>query len=362
MSDTNDVSKRTVTLLLDAVLIDPALQMREGMNEATIDEYAEAMKEGVAFPPVVVFRAPNGRLWLSDGFHRFKAARRAGRTHLEAEVRPGDRRDALLHAAGANAAHGLRRTRADKQKAVRAVLDDPELCEKSSREIAKICLVSEFLVRSIRAEDGGAINRTPGAAGANDPPAGQPKDITTNTTPPQANGQAHSSDSDPTTAPELPAPPIPPNLKPPPGAGDAWEPPRTLEEYRQYQEETRAANVPRDMVGNELPPRLRDVFAHTFYDDAQRWLGFIASHVQKDPRLFVRLHVYPMAANSFYSRLLAWEQEARQFLEYHRPHAVCIDCRGEGGTCTTCLTTGWLSQGEYNEMLNRTPLAPPMAV
>ena len=46
-------------------------------------------------------------------------------------------RDALLYAAGCNAGHGLRRTGADKLKAVRLILADPEWAKCSSRWIAE---------------------------------------------------------------------------------------------------------------------------------------------------------------------------------------------------------------------------------
>lgn len=40
MKDTNNVSKRTVTLRLDAIIADPALQMREALDAETINDYA----------------------------------------------------------------------------------------------------------------------------------------------------------------------------------------------------------------------------------------------------------------------------------------------------------------------------------
>ncbi len=110
-------------LLLSAIRIDPAVQSRaDGLDEATVEEYAELMRAGVAFPPVRVFRSQGGTLWLAQGFHRAEAARRAGLTEIAAEVAAGERDDAAFDSACANAAHGLRRTNRDKRRAAEAAL------------------------------------------------------------------------------------------------------------------------------------------------------------------------------------------------------------------------------------------------
>src|ERR687889_2199677 len=89
-------------------------------------EYAEAMLNGAQFPPVVVFGEGGNGYWLADGYHRWHAAGIAGLQLLAADVRPGGRREAILHSVGANAEHGLRRTNDDKRRAVRTLLADPE--------------------------------------------------------------------------------------------------------------------------------------------------------------------------------------------------------------------------------------------
>jgi hypothetical protein len=111
--------------------------------EHSVAEYAKAMADGVQFPPIVVF--DDGKtLWLADGHHRVEAARLAGLGVILAEEHKGGRRDALLYACGANAAHGVRRTNADKRLAVTLMLRDKEWCKWASRDIAR-------LVRSTRA-------------------------------------------------------------------------------------------------------------------------------------------------------------------------------------------------------------------
>lgn len=71
-------------------------------------------------------------------------------TDIAAEVRQGTRRDAILYSVGANATHGLRRTNADKRRAVETLLRDEEWSQWSNREIARQCGVSLNLVNSMR--------------------------------------------------------------------------------------------------------------------------------------------------------------------------------------------------------------------
>lgn len=124
-------------------------QSRVSVNEATVAEYAEALRDGVELPPVVVFY-DGADFWLADGFHRYHAYRQEGRASIPADVREGTNREAILYALGANQAHGLRRTNEDKRKAVSLMLADPEWAAWSDRNIAKHCGVSVPFVGAIR--------------------------------------------------------------------------------------------------------------------------------------------------------------------------------------------------------------------
>lgn len=88
--------------------------------------------------------------WLSEGFHRFAAAREAELETIACEIRPGSLRDAILHSAGANATHGLRRSNADKRRAVLILIEDEEWSKWSDREISRQCAVSHEFVRKLR--------------------------------------------------------------------------------------------------------------------------------------------------------------------------------------------------------------------
>jgi len=148
---------------LSAIKREKALICRaRGLNAATVKEYAAAMTAGAEFPPVVVFRDGKGVHWLGDGHHRTEAAKAAGRTEILADVREGGRKEALLHAARANGEHGLRRTTADKQRAVELVL---AACPKmTDRQVGEACGVDHKTVAAAkRRKSGGEIPQKPTA-------------------------------------------------------------------------------------------------------------------------------------------------------------------------------------------------------
>jgi ParB-like chromosome segregation protein Spo0J len=114
-------------------------QLRTGpLDAATVERYAEALRDGVELPPITVVDAGQaGGLIVADGHHRLAAAYQADQTHIDAEVTTGTERDAVWIATAANKSHGLALTNADKAAIVRTILTDPEWSELSDREIAR---------------------------------------------------------------------------------------------------------------------------------------------------------------------------------------------------------------------------------
>lgn len=137
------------SLALDEIRIDGGTQPRCEIDESLVAEYAEAVAAGEKFPPVIVFFDGVDN-WLADGFHRYHAAGRAGLDDLPADVRNGTLRDAILYSVGANAAHGQRRTNADKHKSVMTLLEDEEWSKKQDQEIAEIAWVTKRYVNKLR--------------------------------------------------------------------------------------------------------------------------------------------------------------------------------------------------------------------
>ncbi len=135
---------------IKAIRIDGGTQSRVSLNESTVSDYADLIKDGVTLPPVVVFHDGSDN-WLADGFHRFHAFSKAGKASIPANIISGTCRDAKLYAAGANGTHGLSRTNQDKRRAVEMVLEDADCAENwTDREIAKHCAVSVPFVGAVR--------------------------------------------------------------------------------------------------------------------------------------------------------------------------------------------------------------------
>lgn len=140
----------TATLDISTIRLDGGTQPRASIDVTVMEDYALRMADGAKFPPVVVFYDGTD-YWAADGFHRIHAARDGlGLTEIEAEVRQGTQRDAILYSCGANAEHGMRRTNADKHRAVMRLLEDPEWSRWSDSEIARRCAVSHPFVAGLR--------------------------------------------------------------------------------------------------------------------------------------------------------------------------------------------------------------------
>ena len=147
------------TIDLDLLVLSPELQQRVKLDKSVIEEYAEAFKNHVKFPPITIWYRTDVEYkgtpllhpaYLIDGFHRVEAAKIAGITELPFIRKQGTLREALLYSTSINSTHGLRRSNADKRKAVMTLLNDEEWNGWSNREIASHCGVSHQFVNNIR--------------------------------------------------------------------------------------------------------------------------------------------------------------------------------------------------------------------
>ena len=134
---------------LTEIKVDSSLQGRCKLNQEVVDEYSEALREGIKLPPVKLYRVGSS-YYLVDGWHRYFAHKKAGLADIEVDIIDGDIRKATLYAIGANDSHGLRRTNEDKRKAVMMLLDDVEWSEWSDIQIAKAARVSRMTVSRVR--------------------------------------------------------------------------------------------------------------------------------------------------------------------------------------------------------------------
>lgn len=139
----------TKALAIDLIRIDGGTQARHQVCDTTVAEYCDLWNSKADFPPLVVF-FDGSDYWLADGFHRLLGAKRAERASVPCEIRTGSKRDAILYAVGANRDHGLKRSNADKRKAVGILLGDSEWSGWSDHVIAERAGVSHTFVGSLR--------------------------------------------------------------------------------------------------------------------------------------------------------------------------------------------------------------------
>ena len=132
---------------IEKISIYGGTQARASTNDDAIDSYVESIEGGQSFPPIEVY-FDGTKYWLADGFHRLLAYKRAGKIDVQSRIFKGSRKDALLHALGANSKNSLYRSNADKRNAVEIALD--EFPEETNAFIAKICAVSPTMVSNAR--------------------------------------------------------------------------------------------------------------------------------------------------------------------------------------------------------------------
>ena len=139
------------TLNLSSIRIDGDTQARAELNQATVREYADLMRDGTLFPPIHVF-FDGSDYWLADGFHRYFARKSHGAPDIECEIHEGTVREAIIFAMTANDKHGLRPSLQDRRNACSRLLKDEEWAQWSDREIARISGLSRPSIVKMRSD------------------------------------------------------------------------------------------------------------------------------------------------------------------------------------------------------------------
>ena len=97
---------------LNQLTIDGGTQSRTKIIQEAVDEYAEALKDGARFPPVLAYY-DGIKYYLTDGYHRYFAHQKAGLRDIEVQIVNGTLRDAILRSFSVNAENGRHRTNDD---------------------------------------------------------------------------------------------------------------------------------------------------------------------------------------------------------------------------------------------------------
>ena len=134
---------------ISEIIADKEIMARDQIDSEYVVNLTEDIKRGDKLPPVDLF-FDEKKYYLADGFHRYEVVKRTDQGTIKANIRNGNKRDAMLFSCGVNSTHGLRRTNADKRKVVERLLNDPEWKEWSDSKIAKCCAVSQPFVSKDR--------------------------------------------------------------------------------------------------------------------------------------------------------------------------------------------------------------------
>jgi hypothetical protein len=149
-------------LPVDEIVLDPGLNLRDGLDPEAIERYAESCED---LPPVTVFDV-DGQWLLADGFHRHAAFIARNRPKIPSNVVEGTYAEALQFASGANLSHGLPLRRQERRRAVEIRLRlDPG---RSDRQLSRELGVSRDLVARVRHDlvGAGQIHAGEGRVGA----------------------------------------------------------------------------------------------------------------------------------------------------------------------------------------------------
>lgn len=304
------------------------LQIRAEINPDVVREYAEEETErGAVFPPFTVFRDSSGAFWLADGFHRLAAAKRNGRQKIAADVRDGEYLDALKFALLANTEHGLRRTNADKAKAVltvyrhRSELGLPDV--PSANSVAELAGVSNHFADAQL----GTIQDWKGAK------ARTGQDGRTRTLPPPPTRKSKTVSSD---DPQKPAPE--PETKP---SETSYIPPPPSRKSPQKKEET----GPLDGRGKPVPPDLTETW------NRRREVSELAGLVSR-VRVALRDSQKgkdPLWSEINFSSVLAHLDMAYTEIAAAEPWCVCPMCQGIG--CESCKGRGLMGKFRFESVV-----------
>lgn len=313
------------------------LQTRVAIDLATVREYAEAVTAGgVTLPPIVVFKTGDG-IWCADGLHRLAAAKLTGQKTIAADCRDGGRGDALRYALGANGAHGLRRTNADKAQAVkmayehRAVLGLPDV--PAARLIGEIVGVSDMFVTS-QLQTVCSWSQAPARTGADGKTRDLPPVPTRRTVSSQqlavnsgtaASGRGYSEAADPAAA-----PPIDRTAFPPPPVRRSAPTPATPDAG------------PVDECGKHIPEDLLPVWnRRQEVQDAATAISRVRTMLAK-----AQDGQDPLWGEVNYSILLNNLDRAYSEIAGSKPYVVCPMCQGIG--CRACKGRGLLGKYRYD--------------
>ena len=128
---------------------DGGTQPREKLDPEHIKDLIRDWKKGARFEPALVYHDGES-YWLTDGYHRDAALLELGESEILVEIRSGTLEDAKWHSYSVNQHKALKRSNADKQRAIIGALKHSYAVNRSNVQIAEHCGVDEGTIRGWR--------------------------------------------------------------------------------------------------------------------------------------------------------------------------------------------------------------------
>jgi uncharacterized ParB-like nuclease family protein len=315
--------------------LERSIQVRAKIDTRTVNEYTEHMAaKKPPLPPIVLFGPDSrGKYYLSEGWHRLEAHKKAGRASIQATIREGGWKDALEHALGSNAQHGLRRSNADKRHAVKLALI--HWVEWSNNLVSNKCNVDEGTVRNVRSDMESTseipkLNTRIGADGKTR--SVPPKDPPVATQADHSEGDASSGHNPEDEVPRSPT---------------AGEP-----VFQTVQGVDEPPPLPLDRLNQKVPPHLVPLWerrreVQELLDELSRIHKVIQqAEYDRDPLYFgAGQGNTPVNFTSALGHL----KQARVSIKEAMPFAVCAMCQGAG--CRSCSGNGLISKFRYDTII-----------
>ena len=334
---------------LSKIDIEQSVQVRAAIHGETVDRYAEHLQtpRAVPLPPIVVFGPDSrGMYFLSEGWHRYEAHKKAKRDGILATVKEGGWKEALEHALSSNAAHGLPRTNKDKRRVVDlALMHWPSW---SDQLIADKCLVSRDLVGDIRRE------RQPVVKPQVDKTPTSQNEGLTKTDPPTRvvlgkDGKVRKITSRPPASKPPVSPPAKPPASPPEKVPTVGKPePAT---FQPLDTSTKSDALPVDELGKTVLPHLvglwqgRDILRGMVATIREVRGDVEQAHDDRSPLFCGKGQgCYPIDGQGVVAALKRAEEELKAGI----PYTVCGICNGTG--CRGCSGNGMVTEIQFSRL------------
>ena len=307
-------------------------QVRVSHNEETIASYTEVLNETKFLQPIEVIW-DGERPILMDGFHRTEATLRAGFDSIQANIREGTRRDAILGAVEFNKSHGLRLTNADRKKIINIFLDDPEWSQWNDSEIARRVGCHASSVMRHRKELSSAMQKIDSSKKDGASSAMQKIDFPKKVS---RNGKTFEMNTK--------------NI----GKKPEKSAPSTPSQVTEVQEDTEEIEVPPDQeshfdyVGHEIPAHLEESFGMR---DRYHSILDCISEIKSECKKMAELPGGEILSGR-YSQILAQSNELYQAVKGAEPYSLCLKCKGNmkkaTTSCQACKGNGYVTRQGFD--------------